>query len=209
MAKRDPAKPAIPNLEPVIPTDGNAGGASENSGANPNEPVSGNERIIDPSALDRTGSEPVAGGGSEPEEKGRGRGRPKGVRKEKSSAKEEGLLLNVSTLNNLLFTIHFSLSKIAGTPELELDAEESKKLAENMQNLMRHYPAMRFPQKQADWLMMMMALGEVYGPRVIAIGNRKARQRAEQKPAPQKQEEAKPAVNAAPEFTPADLGPVY
>lgn len=64
------------------------------------------------------------------------------------------------------------------TPELDLDPEEAKKLAEGTANVLRHYPSVTMPAQALDWIGLATCIGMVYGPRLVAIRMRNRSGRA-------------------------------
>jgi len=87
------------------------------------------------------------------------------------------------------------LAGITKTAELALSPPEAKSLAEAVANVSRHYDV-SVSAKALDWSNLVMALGMVYGTRLIAIrtNRRAARARSVQQPEPMQ------ATNAAPAF---------
>lgn len=55
-------------------------------------------------------------------------------------------------------------------PLLMIDKEESKKLAEGIANVQRHYDV-RITQKQIDWSNLIVVLCMIYGSRFVAAMN--------------------------------------
>lgn len=88
--------------------------------------------------------------------------------------------LDVEALKDLLLGIHFGIAAIAHAPDFALDAEEAEKLAKASCNVMRHYDV-RTTQKAMDWAQLCIAMGVVYGPRIMMLAARK-RERPETAP---------------------------
>lgn len=65
------------------------------------------------------------------------------------------------------------LAAIARIPELAIDKDEANALATGISRVSSHYD-MAATQKSLDWANLFMALGMVYGPRIIAISARKS-----------------------------------
>ena len=98
------------------------------------------------------------------------------------------------------------LAAAVKTPELELDKEEGKLLAENIAAVNAHYGKVIDPKVMA-WTGLIMACGKVYAPRAVAIKMRlsmeKEQRRPQQRanvvqmapPAPQPQQRFDPSVN--------------
>lgn len=68
------------------------------------------------------------------------------------------------------------LSHAMKTPELALSEKESETLANAAANVARHYN-LAASQKAMDWGNFIIALSICYGPRMIAIGERRKSER--------------------------------
>lgn len=64
------------------------------------------------------------------------------------------------------------LAKAAKIPELRLDEEEAKKLADATANVARHYN-IAISQKTLDITNLITAVSTIYGSRIMAIANNK------------------------------------
>ena len=73
------------------------------------------------------------------------------------------------------------LAAAVKTPELELDKEEGKLLAENIAAVNAHYGKVIDPKVMA-WTGLIMACGKVYAPRVVAIKMRLSVEKEQRKP---------------------------
>lgn len=89
--------------------------------------------------------------------------------------------LSVSGIEALLFSTHAILSAALNTPELELEKIESQALAEATANVARHYPT-SISAKTIDWCALATCLGLTYGPRVVLVRNRLAKERERKEP---------------------------
>lgn len=70
--------------------------------------------------------------------------------------------------------------------ELEIDGEEGELLATRTAAVLSHYPNVPISPKTMDFIGLFMALGQVYGPRVVSVRLRRSTERAKtvSKPAP-------------------------
>lgn len=85
------------------------------------------------------------------------------------------------------------LAAAVKTPELELDKDEAKKLAENVAAVNAFYGKVIDPKIMA-WTALIMTCGQLYAPRVVAI---KLRWESEKKDKPRvRQVPAQPQRNA-------------
>ncbi len=75
------------------------------------------------------------------------------------------------------------LAAAVKTPELELDKEEGKLLAENIAAVNAHYGKVIDPKVMA-WTGLIMACGKVYAPRAVAIKMRLSMEKEARKSAP-------------------------
>lgn len=133
---------------------------------------------------------------------GRRRGRPKGSKNKIGLQPPPNLIADFEAL---LLSVHFMGAKLLSTPELELEPEEAKKLADAIKEVARHYSLAMEPKKLALYQLAFTA-GGIYGPRFIAIVKSKPRPVAPATaPGPQlvKQE---PRPEPRPEPVPANSG---
>lgn len=75
------------------------------------------------------------------------------------------------------------LAAAVKTPELELDKEEGKLLAENIVAVNAFYGKVIDPKVMA-WTGLIMACGRVYAPRAVAIKMRMTMEAEQRRPAP-------------------------
>lgn len=75
------------------------------------------------------------------------------------------------------------LAAAVKTPELELDKEEGKLLAENIAAVNAFYGKVIDPKVMA-WTGLIMACGKVYAPRAVAIKMRMTMEAQQRKPQP-------------------------
>lgn len=80
--------------------------------------------------------------------------------------------LSVDVLNDLLLSVHFGLAAMLHTPEIALDMDEARKLANASANVMRHYNV-RTTAKAMDWIQLSITLGVIYGPRAVVFAARR------------------------------------
>lgn len=71
------------------------------------------------------------------------------------------------------------LAMIASAPDLILDDEEAKKVADATRELQRFYPTIQVAEKTAAWCNFGLAVGTVFGPKVIATYRRERKKRPE------------------------------
>lgn len=77
------------------------------------------------------------------------------------------------------------LAALTKVREIELDEEESGKLAQAIGNVTRHYDIPGLQQQTLDWINLAMACGTIYGQRIMAYNIRKASERPrEERPRP-------------------------
>lgn len=154
------------------PESGNAGignGGSEGANIEPSAtpslaPIG--DLIIDPAAIS-AGESAGSGGDSsgsstgEPIRKRRGR-------KPGSTNKNKNAPLDINGLEAILLSSHALLAGIVA-PQLKIDSDEAHQLATGISNVARHYD-IGATEKTLDWCNLFMALGVVYGQRIMAIG---------------------------------------
>lgn len=70
------------------------------------------------------------------------------------------------------------LAAYSSIPELEIDEDESKKLATGIANVSRHYDT-QISAKALDWYYLIQVLVLVYGTRLYAIRERKKEEKKE------------------------------
>lgn len=92
--------------------------------------------------------------------------------------------LSIEPIKNLLLQIHVGLAQATKAPELALYDMEAENLGAAIVHLSAQYGGKIDPKAEA-WLRMTIVAASVYGPRVIAVRNRQAKERAERRPKPQ------------------------
>lgn len=177
------------------PADEYAGTSGDNSGA-----VIGSSEPIDPRTVDGsggTGSGGDSGSGGEqfdprihvdPAKRNadgsytRKRGRKAGSQSSGAGApkKTPDLKASIDSLAKTLVVVHMGIANITGTPELVIDADESKLLANATANLLEQFDLKPDPKIQAV-IGLVMAAGTVYGPRAYMIRVRKLQETQEKK----------------------------
>ena len=115
------------------------------------------------------------------EQRGGRRGRPRGSKNVSTKATKE----NANDLTAILASVHFMLATLTKVPELNLEEAEARKLAEAIAKVNAHYGGFVLPEKYLVWANFTIALGTVYGPRIVAYSNRVASE-VEQKKASNK-----------------------
>jgi hypothetical protein len=72
--------------------------------------------------------------------------------------------------------MHAIIAAAVNVPELELDQSEADRLAKALGDIAKHHPTVINP-RVADYVHLATALGVVYGPRVMAIRHRRAKEK--------------------------------
>lgn len=67
------------------------------------------------------------------------------------------------------------LAAIARNEDLEIDEDESKVLAKSINEVSKFYMNLETSEKTVAWINLSMALGQVYGPRIMASKIRRMR----------------------------------
>jgi len=132
-------------------------------------------------SLEGSGSDAVSGNGEGKRKRGRP---PKQRTQEKFRSEETHTPLDLSTLNALLFSVHGLLAAVSKTPELALDEEESKRLANATAKVMELYN-IEVSKKALAWSHFAMTAGSIYAPRVLAIQIRSKTEKQKRQPQPQ------------------------
>lgn len=78
----------------------------------------------------------------------------------------------IDNIEEVLVSIHFMGAKLMEIPELELSTEDARKFTKAVRNVASHYNVSVDPKKMALF-QLATAVAGVYGPRAIAIYNRK------------------------------------
>lgn len=102
--------------------------------------------------------------------------------------------LGVSALETILHSIHLGIATLTQAPEMMLDPTEAEAMAKAVAAVGRHYPAFQMSEKAADWGNLIVLACGVYGPRFMAVRNRKAATR----PTPQAAQPQAPRQGTAP-----------
>lgn len=145
------------------------------------EPDGGIPRIT-PVAFDAGTFDAGTNSGEPPARKRRGR--PPGTRNANATstaAETKASTPDLSDLKALLLSVHFMGAQLLSAPELEIDADEAKKLSEAIQNVAKYYPMVFDPKKMAIIQLAFVASG-IYGTRAIAIYKRKQAEPHEETP---------------------------
>jgi hypothetical protein len=87
-------------------------------------------------------------------------------------------------LSGAIVSVHEVAAMMLKSPELELDEGEALKLAQALIRLQSFYPAIDVPAKALAWAQLVIACGQVYGPRIVAISKRPKKAKPAPVPAP-------------------------
>lgn len=99
------------------------------------------------------------------------RGRRAGSTSRKAAA-VSGDLGSIFQIEKGLKTACLFLGTLAASPEIQLTDDEAKEVADATRELAKHYPAIQVADKTMAWVNFSMAVGSVFGPKVIAIARR-------------------------------------
>lgn len=160
MAKRRGARPTI--------TADDINGTSEPSdgtGIVGSDTGAGNSDTIDPATVARADSGSDNGSG------GPGADRPR-RKYTRRAGTQKAQKLSVDTLSFLLMSSHAMLAGMTKTPELELDDSEATQLGGALAVVNSFYNV-EVADKTMAWVALAMVAGQIYGPRVVAIGVRR------------------------------------
>jgi hypothetical protein len=97
---------------------------------------------------------------------GKRRGRPRGSKNRTQEDKPQGNL--IESVESLLLSVHFMAAKLLEIEELELDADEAKRLSNALKKVAEFYPVAISPKRLA-LAELAIAAGTVYGPRAVAL----------------------------------------
>lgn len=111
-----------------------------------------------------TGSDPGTGSGT-----GRKRGRPAGTGKKSKAKISEA----TQALTGLLYSTHLMLANFMDAEELAITEDEADQLGKSVVRVSQLYDIGIIGEKAAAWTNLAIAMGSIYGPRVIAISKRK------------------------------------
>lgn len=146
-------------------TDGIEGNAGTTIGASANPIFASGTILIDPAAIsgnEDTGSNGGSDGNATSEPIRKRRGRKPGSTNAKKSAP-----LHIDGVTAILLSSHAMLAGIMH-PHMKIDENEAKTLATGISNVARHYDV-GATEKTLDWCNLFMALGMVYGTRIVSI----------------------------------------
>ncbi len=129
---------------------------------------SGGIPTVEPTSIPRGSDEPK-----------RGRGRPKGSSTGAAASGSARATEKETSqdLTAILLSTHMMLAAFLQVPELELDANEAKRLGDAVARVNKLYGGFMLSEKSMAWINLMMAGGAVYGPRVVAYGVRAKKER--------------------------------
>lgn len=125
---------------------------------------------IDPDTAVDAGGDVDGSGDGDAGRSGR-RGRPRGSRNAKAT-------LDVGALTGPLLSIHAMLASMTKSPEFELTQGEAEALSRGIAEVNRHYPMPVNPGYVAIGALATCAFG-IYRGKLVAIGQRKAREKAQ------------------------------
>ena len=114
--------------------------------------------------------------------------------------KKAGLAL--ASIERILLSIHFGLSVVSKSPELELTQEEAKAYAESVAMVARHYDV-GASAKTLDWFNLGTTMAAIYGMRVMMIADRRRRERSGER----NQDGPHPFANGHDRTAPVEPGP--
>lgn len=99
-----------------------------------------------------------------------------------NSTAKKSVHLNSLSLTDLLYSVHMMGAQILKVESLEIDKDEAKKLSDAIQEVNKFYNIPLDPKKVA-MVNLMVAMGTVYGPRIMAARIKKNIAEAENPPA--------------------------
>jgi hypothetical protein len=153
-----------------ITTDGNSdvggpggatGGSSGDSG-----------QFTDPAAAlaGISGDNPGGGnpGGSAAPRRGRGRPRKDGSQTQAAASINSKKPVDAEGLSAIFMAVHLGLATVSRQPELELEKDESDKLARAAEGVARHYN-IEASEKALAWTNLIVVGFSLYTPRMLAI----------------------------------------
>lgn len=89
---------------------------------------------------------------------------------------------SVNVIEQSLVGIHALLAVSTKTPELALEPDESKPLAQAVAEVAKHYDIPGLDAKTVAWMGLIMVAGKIYVPRAVLISQRLEQERKEKKP---------------------------
>lgn len=151
---------------------------------------SGVESVVDPRTLAGSGTgdgsgefDPAAPFGrfanGKPRKRapGGGRGSVGGPAANGSVSQAQKALTSIDALTGSLLAIHTTLAALTSIPEIMIREEEAKLIAKNAADLMSTYGGSIDPRAMM-WANLAMAMGSVYGPRVLHFYMRTKQEKA-------------------------------
>lgn len=150
----------------VIEPAGTSGGNKRGTG---NAGSGSGPTIVDPVDV---GGTATGGPDSDTGTGNRSRGRPRGTASSGASQKEKPNAFRLAGMESTLLSIHTMLAAMTQVPEMMIDPAEAKSLVTCAENVARHYAVGGMTEKTVDWLNLFMALGAVYGTRIVAVNAR-------------------------------------
>lgn len=141
----------------------------ENGSGDPNNDDASNVIDFDPATISGSIGDSAGDGGSGGASSKRKTGRKRGRKAQEESADD---------LSFVLLSCHAMLATITGTPELELEEKESKKLAAAIARVQSLYTTSFLSEEQLAWTNLIFVAGSVYGTRAMAIRLRKRSEKA-------------------------------
>ena len=96
-----------------------------------------------------------------------------------STEEKEQIHLSRLNLEDLLFSVHLTLSEFTHVPELEIDRKEAEDLSGAVKEFSKFY-GVTFDPKKVAVFNLCLALGKIYVPRAIAVKRRVEKQRTAQ-----------------------------
>lgn len=135
----------------------------------------GEHIVIDPAKVGGAGS---GGNSDNGESRPRGRGRPRGSRNGAKATKPAPL--DLDAISGVLYNIHAMGATILSAPRLAIDEGEAKHLAGALKEVQKHYN-IPMTEKAIAWTNLAGVAAMIYGPRIFAVRNDRAKERAAKK----------------------------
>ena len=89
-----------------------------------------------------------------------------GTAARKPAARAQETALSLAGIEGALTGIHIALATLTGNEIWALQPAEASNIAKAAENVAKHYPNLAGHEKLVDWIMLIQALGMVYGPRL-------------------------------------------
>ena len=173
-----------------VPINGTDSGTGNVDGG---EPIARTDGLIVVNPADIGGPASAGSGADNSGDAPKRRGRKPGSR----SATGKGAALDINGVEHILFSAHTILAAVSKSPEMALDQSEAHQLAEAIANVSRHYDVAA-TQKTMDWTNLLMCMGLIYGTRIMAIRNNRARQARERRNTPDQNSVHIPGIGDVP-----------